>query len=99
MKVWRVVFPSLSLIDSFILLVSSGMPCRYGAGIGKFQRSKVHGKCVQMHVRPFMKLGCNPCLTKELQPNRLHINHLRFTLPLLPAPLQALQSAHGMENS
>lgn len=75
------------------------MPCRYGAGIGKFQRSKVHGKCVQMHVRPFMKLGCNPCLIKELQPNLLYINHLRFTLPLLPAPLQALQSAHGMENS
>ena len=75
------------------------MPCRYGAGIGKFQRSKVHGKCVQMHVRPFMKLGCNPCFTKELQPNRLYVNHLRFTLRPMPAPLQALQSAHGMENS
>lgn len=35
------LFFHLSLIDSFILLVSSGMPCRYGAGIGKFQRWKV----------------------------------------------------------
>ncbi len=93
------LFFHLSLIDSFILLVRSGMPCRYGAGIGKFQRSKVHGKCVQMHVRPFMKLGCNPCQTKELQPNNLYVNHLRFTLQPMPAPLQALQSAHGMENS
>lgn len=75
------------------------MPCRYGAGIGKFQRSKVHGKCVQMHVRPFTKLGRNPCLTKELQPIFLCFSLLLFTLPLLLVPLQALQSAHGMENS
>ena len=75
------------------------MLCRYGAGIGKFQRSKVHGKCVQMRIRPFTKLGCNPYFTKELQPNFLYFNLLRFTLRLLPAPLQALQSAHGMENS
>ena len=93
------LFFHLSLIDSFILLVRSGMPCRYGAGIGKFQCSKVHGKCVQMHVRPFTKLGCNPCFTKELQPNFLYFSLLLFTLPPLLVPLQALQSAHGMENS
>lgn len=29
-----------------------------------------------MHIRPFMKLGCNPCFIKELQPNRLYVNHL-----------------------
>ena len=93
------LFFHLSLIDSFILLVSSGMPCRYGAGIGKFQRSKVHGKCVQMRIFPFTKLGCNPCFTKELQPNFLYINLLRFILQPQLVPLQALQSAHGMENS
>lgn len=45
----------------------------YGVSFGKFQRSKVHGKCVQMCIRPFTKLGCNPCLIKELQPNYLYI--------------------------
>lgn len=66
---------------------------------GKQIASKVHRKCVQMHIRPFMKLGCNPCFTKELQPNCLYINYLRITLPLLLVPLRVLRLAHGMENS
>lgn len=53
---------------------------------GKQIASKVHRKCVQMHICPFTKLGCNPCFTKELQPNRLYIKHLRFILPLLLVP-------------
>ena len=52
-----------------------------------------------MDILPFTKLGCNPSLTKELQPNSLYINHLHSTLRPMPAPLQVLQSAHGMESS
>ena len=83
----------------FALSSAVSRPAAYGVSFGKFQRSKVHGKCVQMHVRPFTKLGRNPCLTKELQPIFLCFSLLLFTLPLLLVPLQALQSAHGMENS
>lgn len=36
--------------------------------------AKVHGKCAQMHIRFFTKLGRNPCFTKKLQPNCLYIN-------------------------
>lgn len=47
-----------------------------GGRNGKQIASKVHGKCVQMYIRPFTKLGYNPYFTKELQPNCLYINYL-----------------------
>ncbi len=65
----------------------------HDVSFGKFWCSKVHGKCVQMCTSPFTKLGHNPCFTKELQPNYLYVNHLRFILPLLPAPPRVWLSA------
>lgn len=74
-------------------------PVAYGVSFGKFQRSKVHGKCVQMCICPFTKLGCNPCFTKELQPNCLYIILLHLTLQSKPGQLRDVQLAHGMENN
>ena len=51
-----------------------------------------------MHIRPFMKLGCNPCFTKELQPNCLYISLLRFTLQKLLVPQQILAKYRHFEH-
>lgn len=58
---------------------------------GKQFASKVHGKCVQMRIYPFTKLGRNPRFTKKLQPNCLYISLLRFTLQKLLVPQQVLR--------